>query len=182
MDSFFLACACLVICLSIYFLVVFSPRFRAEEEIVVKKKQDTEWQAPRWTQGLVVKPDQTQITGQARLWGGLTLAGFAFPPALDYLNRFTWLVCIAQLTFRGMPRNDVGGGGLGIDFNAGGGGKSHMKVAWLLGITVSFLGAALVYGLMPAWAKGQRYTPLLAFTLRNTIYGVACSYLQPYKG
>lgn len=152
----------------------------AGEEIAEKKK-DVEWQAPRWTQGLIVKPDEKQIKGQARLWGALTFAGLAFPPAIDYLNRFTWLVCIAQLSFRGMPRDNMGGG-LGISFDSGPGGKSHLKVAWLLGVTVSILGATLVYGLMPAWAKGGRYTALLAFSLRNLIYGVACSYLQPYKG
>ncbi|CAJ1958358.1 unnamed protein product [Cylindrotheca closterium] len=154
----------------------------ADEEAVATKDKDTEWQAPRWTQGLIVKPDDAQRNGQARLWGGITLAGLVFPPAIDYLNRFTWLVCIAQLSFRGMPRDNMEGGGLGISFNAGGGGKSHMKVAWLLGIGVSVIGASLVYGLMPAWAKGQRYTALLAYTLRNTIFAVACSYLQPYKG
>ena len=81
-----------------------------------------------------------------------------------------------------MPRDNLDGGGLGISFNAGGGGKSHMKVAWLLGVAVSIVGGSLVYGLMPAWAKGQRYTALLAFSLRNALYAVACSYLQPYKG
>lgn len=154
----------------------------ADEDAVEKKDKDAEWEAPRWTQGLIVKPDDAQRNAQARLWGGITFAGLVFPPAIDYLNRFTWLVCIAQLTFRGMPRDNLEGGGLGISFNSGGGGKSHMKVAWLLGIGVSIVGASLVYGLMPAWAKGQRYTALLAYTLRNTIFGVACSYLQPYKG
>eukprot|EP00429_Kryptoperidinium_foliaceum_P071020 CAMPEP_0176057666 /NCGR_PEP_ID=MMETSP0120_2-20121206/28724_1 /TAXON_ID=160619 /ORGANISM="Kryptoperidinium foliaceum, Strain CCMP 1326" /LENGTH=291 /DNA_ID=CAMNT_0017391181 /DNA_START=187 /DNA_END=1062 /DNA_ORIENTATION=- len=154
----------------------------ADEEMTPKKKEDAEWQAPRWTQGLIVKPDDKQIKGQARLWGGLTLAGLAFPPAIDYLNRFTWLVCIAQLSFRGMPRDSMGGGGLGISFGDGPGAKSHLKVAWLLGIGVSIAGAMLVYGLMPAWAKGGRYTALLAFSMRNAIYAAACSYLQPYKG
>jgi len=154
----------------------------ANEEAVAPKDEDTEWQAPRWTQGLIVKPDEAQRNKQARLWGGITLAGLVFPPAIDYLNRFSWLVCIAQLSFRGMARENIEGGGLGISFNSGGGKKSHMKVAWLLGLGVSFVGAGLVYGLMPAWAKGQRYTALLAFSLRNTIYAVACSYLQPYKG
>lgn len=155
----------------------------ADEDLLPQKKEETEWQAPRWTQGLVVKPDEKQRNGQARLWGGITLAGLVFPPAIDYLNRFSWLICIAQLTFRGMPRDSVGGGGLGMAFNAeGGAGKKHMKVAWLLGVVISLVGALLVYGLMPAWAKGQRYTALLAYTLRNTIYAFACSYLQPYKG
>lgn len=71
---------------------------------------------------------------------------------------------------------------MGISFGSGPGAKSHLKVAWLLGVGVSIVGAVLVYGLMPAWAKGGRYTALLAFTMRNTIYAVACSYLQPYKG
>jgi hypothetical protein len=151
-------------------------------DLLPEKKTDAEWEAPRWTQGLIVKPDEKQKKGQLRLWGGLTFVGLAFPPALDYLNRFTWLICIAQLTFRGMPRSSVDGGGLGMDFNAGGQGKKHMKVAWLLGITVSFFGAVGVYTLMPTWAKGGRYTALLAFSLRNAIYALSCSYLQPYKG
>ena len=159
----------------------FSFIFLSVDDDVTPKKKDAEWQPPRWTKGLIVKPDEKQIKGQARLWGALTFAGLAFPPAIDYLNRFTWMVCIAQLSFRGMPRNDMGGG-LGISFDSGPGGKSHLKVAWLLGLTVSILGAMLVYGLMPAWAKGGRYTALLAFSLRNTIYAVACSYLQTYKG
>lgn len=168
-------------CLTIiYFFVLVIDS--GDDEVVPKKKEETEWQAPRWTQGLIVKPDEKQIKGQARLWGGLTFVGLAFPPALDYLNRFTWLVCIAQLSFRGMPRDGAGGGGLGISFDQGRGGKSHLKVAWLLGVSISIAGAMLVYGLMPAWAKGGRYTALLAFTMRNTIYAFACSYLQPYKG
>lgn len=110
------------------------------------------------------------------------MIGVGLPPAISYLNRFSWLVCIAQLSFRGMSRDLQEGGGLSMNFGSGPGAKSHLKVAWLLGLAVSFVGAIFVYGLMPAWAKGQRYTPLLAFTLRNAIYGVACSYLQPYKG
>lgn len=163
-------------------LLLFYSKCASADDEPTPKKKDAEWQPPRWTRGLIVKPDEKQIKGQARLWGGLTLAGLAFPPAIDYLNRFTWLVCIAQLSFRGMSRESVEGGGLGISFGSGPGAKSHLKVAWLLGIGVSFAGAVLVYGLMPAWAKGGRYTALLAFTLRNTIYAVACSYLQPYKG
>lgn len=153
-----------------------------EDDMVPKKKEAAEWNAPKWTQGLIVKPDEKQIKGQVRLWGILTLLGVALPPAINYLNRFTWLVCIAQLSFRGMPRDSQAGGGLGISFGSGPGAKSHLKVAWLLGLAVSLAGAVMVYGLMPTWAKGQRYTPLIAFTLRNFIYGVACSYFQPYKG
>jgi hypothetical protein len=78
-----------------------------------------------WTRGLVVKPDKAHVMSQARLWGIITGVGIAFPPAQDYLGRFTWLVCIAQLTFRGMPRSETDGGGMGMDFNSGSGGGSR---------------------------------------------------------
>ena len=153
-----------------------------EDDLLPKKKEAAEWNPPAWTQGLIVKPDEKQIKGQVRLWGILTAIGVGLPPAISYLNRFTWLVCIAQLSFRGMPRDSSEGGGLGISFGNGPGSKAHLKVAWLLGLGVSLLGGILVYGLMPAWAKGLRYTSLIVFAMRNLIYGVACSYLQPYKG
>lgn len=157
-------------------------RNELEDELIQKKKETGEWNPPAWTQGLIVKPDEKHIKGQVRLWGIVTLIGVALPPAINYLNRFTWLVCIAQLSFRGMPRESQEDGGLGISFGGGPCAKSHLKVAWLLGLAVSFVGAVMVYGFMPTWAKGQRYTPMIAFTLRNAIYGIACFYFQPYKG
>ena len=140
-----------------------------------------EWQAPAWTKGLVVKPDQAWTKGQIRLWGLGTLLGLVLPPFISYANRFSWLVCIAQLTFRGMPKTDVGGGGMGMDFGSGPGSKSHIKVAWLIGIVITVVGLLLTYGLMPAWAKGQRGTPIIAYAMRNFIYTCACCYFQPYK-
>jgi hypothetical protein len=97
------------------------------------------------------------------------------------MGRFTWLVCVAQLTFRGMPREEMEMGGVGVAFGRGGKG-SHRSVAWMLGLSTWIGGAILIYGFMPAWAKGQRWTPTLAFALQNFIFGVTCSYLQPYKG
>ena len=152
-----------------------------EEEALSNKKQETERQAPAWTRGLIVKPDQEHIKGQLRLWGIITGIGIALPPAQDYLGRFTWLVCVAQLTFRGMPKEEQERGGMGISFNSGGGG-GHRKVAFALGFGTWVLGAILSYGLMPSWARGQRWTSSVAFTMQNLIFGVACSYLQPYKG
>jgi hypothetical protein len=141
-----------------------------------------EWNTPMWTRGLVVKPDKAHAMSQARLWGIITGVGIAFPPAQDYLGRFTWLVCIAQLTFRGMPRSETDGGGMGMDFNSGSGGGSHRKVAFGLGFLTWIIGATVVYSLMPAWARGKRYTPTLGFAMQNLIFGVVSSYLQPYKG
>jgi len=151
-----------------------------EEEVAANRaSKNKEWNAPAWTNGLIVKPDQAQIKGQVRLWGALSLLGLALPPFITYSNRFTWLVFIAQLSFRGMPKTE-GGGGVAMQFGNVGG-KKHIKVAWLIGMAVTFLGGALTYGLMPAWAKGQRYTPICVYTMRNFIYGVACCYFHPYK-
>lgn len=145
-------------------------------------KKNVEWNTPLWMRGLVVKPDEKHRNKQLKLWGGVTFLGWAFVPAQDYIGRFTWLICVAQLTFRGMPTEMMENGGLGISFGGGSGAKSHRKVAWLLGLTTWIVGASLVYGLMPTWAKGQRWTGTLGFTLQNLIFGLVCSYLQPYKG
>lgn len=145
------------------------------------KSKKKEWNAPAWTKGLIVKPDRKHVEGQVRLWGALSLLGLALPPFISYSNRFTWLVFIAQLSFRGMPKDEVSGGGMAMNFGSGPGSKKHLKVAWLIGLAVTFLGGALTYGLMPAWAKGQRFTPIAVYTMRNFIYGVACCYFQPYK-
>jgi hypothetical protein len=146
-----------------------------------KPKKAQEWNAPRWTNGLVVKPDEAHAKGQIRLWGALTLLGIAVPPAQDYLGRFTWLVCVAQLTFRGMPREQMDGGGMGMNFNSGSGGGGHRKVAFALGVTTWIVGAILTYSLMPMWARGQRWTPTVGFAMQNLIFGVASCYLQPFK-
>ena len=153
--------------------------FRIDEDD--KPKAAQEWNAPRWTQGLIVKPDETHLKGQILLWGIITLLGAALPPVQEYLGRFTWLVCVAQLTFRGMPREETSGGGLGMNFNAGGGG-SHRKVAFALGFSTWVVGAIVAYGLMPAWARGQRWSATVAFTIQNFIFGLVSCYLQPYKG
>jgi len=145
-----------------------------------KEAKNKDWEAPAWTKGLIVKPDAKYITKQVRLWGVLTAIGLALPPFIAFGNRFSWLICIAQLSFRGMPQNQQGSGGMAMDFG-GSGGKSHIKVAWLLGLTVTFFGFVLTYGLMPSWAKNQRFTPFCVSAVRNAIYGTACCYLQPYK-
>jgi len=146
-------------------------------------KKKVEWNGPAWTRGLIVKPNEEHRNGQIRLWGIITAMGWLIPPSVAYLGRFTWLVCIAQLTFRGMNRDEIEGGGMGMGFGGGGGGGTgHRKVAFLLGLTTWFVAAVLTYGLMPSWAKGLRYSSSLTFTVMNILFGVACSYLQPYKG
>eukprot|EP00527_Entomoneis_sp_CCMP2396_P009798 CAMPEP_0198136826 /NCGR_PEP_ID=MMETSP1443-20131203/409_1 /TAXON_ID=186043 /ORGANISM="Entomoneis sp., Strain CCMP2396" /LENGTH=305 /DNA_ID=CAMNT_0043798105 /DNA_START=157 /DNA_END=1074 /DNA_ORIENTATION=- len=140
-----------------------------------------EWNAPLWTKGLIVKPNEEQIKSQVKLWGILTGLGLALPPVIDYLGRFTWLICVAQLTFRGMSAEDRDRGGMGA-FSSGGKGGGHRKVAFALGFTIWIAGLGVVYGLMPAWAKGQRWTGQLAYTLQNLIFATASCYLQPYKG
>jgi hypothetical protein len=152
-----------------------------DEELASKKKGKDEWTAPKWTQGLIVKPDEKHLKGQLRLWGILTAIGIALPPAQDYLGRFTWLVCVAQLTFRGMPQETREGGGMGMAFNMSSRG-GHRKIAFAIGFLTWIVGAIVAYGMMPTWARGQRWTSSAAFTIQNLIFGLVSSYLQPYKG
>jgi hypothetical protein len=81
-----------------------------------------------------------------------------------------------------MPKEEMERGGMGMNFSEGRGGGGHRKVAFALGFSIWVLGATLIYSVMPAWARGQRWTPSLAFALQNLIFATACSYLQPYKG
>jgi hypothetical protein len=90
--------------------------------------------------------------------------------------------CVAQLTFRGIPKEEREAGGLGMNFNAGAKGGGHRKLAFALGFSTWILGSILVNSLIPAAAKGQRWTGTLGFAMLNVIYGIVCSYLQPYKG
>ena len=166
----------------ILFRVIYFYHDDSADEVEAPKEEGAEWSAPKWTQGLIVKPDEAWIKRQTKVWGFLTLLGLALPPAQDYLGRFTWLVCVAQLTFRGMSQDQIEGGGMGMSFGGGGGGKSHRKVAFFLGLTTWIVGASLVYGLMPAWAKGHRWTPSVGFTMQNLVFALVSSYLQPYKG
>jgi hypothetical protein len=80
-----------------------------------------------------------------------------------------------------MPQESREGGGMGMSFNMSGGGK-HRKVAFAIGFLTWIVGAMLSYGMMPTWARGQRWTSSAAFTIQNLIFGLICSYLQPYKG
>eukprot|EP00522_Entomoneis_paludosa_P005499 CAMPEP_0172448222 /NCGR_PEP_ID=MMETSP1065-20121228/7275_1 /TAXON_ID=265537 /ORGANISM="Amphiprora paludosa, Strain CCMP125" /LENGTH=311 /DNA_ID=CAMNT_0013199651 /DNA_START=182 /DNA_END=1117 /DNA_ORIENTATION=- len=152
-----------------------------DDDSASSKKEQGEWNAPLWAKGLIVKPDEAQIKSQVKLWGIITALGLALPPVIDYMGRFTWLICVAQLTFRGMNRDEMDRGGMGLSFGGGSGG-GHRKVAFALGFSIWIAGLCAIYGLMPAWAKGQRWTGLLAYTLQNIIFATASCYLQPYKG
>ena len=68
-----------------------------------------------------------------------------------------------------------------MSFGAAGGG-GHRKIAFGLGVLTWIVGASLTYGLMPAWAKSQRWTSTAAFIMQNLIFGLSSSYLQPYRG
>lgn len=153
---------------------------RVDEDDIPKSAK--EWNAPTWTRGLIVKPDRTHALSQLRLWGIITLLGAALPPVQDYLGRFTWLVCVAQLTFRGMSAEDRDSGGMGMNFNSGGRGGGHRKVAFALGFSTWIVGAIIAYSVIPSWARGQRWTATVGFALQNLIFGLVSSYLQPYKG
>ena len=166
----------------VYFLDIhYAPRHSIDEDDVPSGAK--EWNAPAWTQGLIVKPDRAHAQGQLRLWGIITGLGAALPPVQDYLGRFTWLICVAQLTFRGMPKEDRDGSGMGMSFNMGGRkGGGHRKVAFALGFSTWIVGAIIAYGMMPSWARGQRWTSTAAFAMQNLIFGLVSSYIQPYKG
>jgi hypothetical protein len=150
----------------------------ADEEDDAPKNQAQEWNAPKWTQGLIVKPDKAHAMKQLKFWGAWTAAGLLFPPALEKIQMFNWLFMIGQLTFRGVNTEDMEGFGM---FQRGSGG-SHKKVAWLLGVTIWITTKLTIYSIMPKTLRFTRAGPMIVYSIENTVFGLACSYLQPYKG
>lgn len=135
---------------------------------------------PKWAEGLVVKPDQARIKEQARVWGTISAVGIIFPVALDYLSVFHWMICVTQLSNRGMPKSQSERAGMGL-YTSQGMGK-HRKLAFLLGLSTWISSSFVAYILMPSFARGQRYTPSVYFVLQNLAFAIAGAYLQPYKG
>lgn len=127
-------------------------------------------------QGLIVKLNRAHLVSQTRLWGIITGMGAALPPVQDYLGRITWLICVAQLTFNGMPKVQQESGGMGMSFGGGG----HRKVAFALGFSTWIVGALITAA--SKWAKAQRWSGAAAFTLQNMVFWVVSAYVQPYKG
>ena len=142
------------------------------------------WTPPQWTQGLVVKPDEKHLQYQSKLWGFLTVLGLGLPPVIPYMGKFNWLICVAQLIYRGMPEEERERGGMGLNFGGGGGssGKGHRKVAFALGFGIWAVGSLVLYAGMPSFVKGQRWEPLLMYSIQNLFFFLASCYLQPYKG
>jgi hypothetical protein len=143
------------------------------------KKQAKEWNAPKWTQGLIVKPDEAHRNRQIQIWGIISLLGILFPPSIEKLQLFNGLICVGQLIFRGMPKDEMGGGFAGFGRGTGG---THKKVAYLLGVSIWIGSKILITSLLPAAVSGQRWTPILKFTMENMVFMISCMYLQPYKG
>jgi hypothetical protein len=146
------------------------------------KKKTKEPAVPSWTKGLIVKPDRAHLIYELRLWGIINLLGVCFPPVQEYLGRFTWLICAARLTFRGMPKEMRESGGMGYNFSKGSGGGGHRKVAFGLAVLTWIVGASLSALLMPSWARHQRWTGTVSYSIQNAIFLLVTCYLQPYKG
>lgn len=159
------------------FLCIINRSADDAEPAVTKKVK--EWNAPKWTQGLVVKPDAAHRKRQIQVWGVLSLLGTVFPPSIEKLQLFNGLIMIGQLIFRGMPKDEMGGGFAGFGRGQGG---THKKVAYLLGVSIWISTKIVIASLLPAAAQGQRWTPILKFCMENGVFAVSCMYLQPYKG
>jgi hypothetical protein len=156
-----------------------SQYYSADDSDDIVPKKVKEWNAPQWTQGLIVKPDAAQRKRQIQIWGVLSFLGIAFPPSIEKLQLFNGLIMIGQLIFRGMPKDEMGGGFAGFGRGQGG---THKKVAYLLGVSIWITTKIVISSLLPAAAQGQRWTPILKFCMENGVFAVACMYLQPYKG
>lgn len=169
-------------CCVLLILYTYSTSVDDDDVVVGKKKGSKELAVPSWTKGLIVKPDRAHLVSEFRLWGIITMLGVCFPPVQEYMGRFTWLICAARLTYRGMPKEMREDGGMGYNFSKGSGGGGHRKVAFGLAVLTWIAGLSVSYFLMPTWARHQRWTGMVSYIMQNAIFLLVTCYLQPYKG
>jgi hypothetical protein len=130
--------------------------------------------------GLIVKPSEKYRNRQITLWGGLTMVGVLLPPMVQNLGIATLLITVGQLIFRGVNPEQMESG-MG-PMQGGKVGGNHKKLAWLLGVGTWMFSKMFVFAMLPPVVRGFRWTPVLGFGCENLILGVACAFLQPYKG
>ena len=138
--------------------------------MVVEKSQQ-----PAWTDGLITPPDANHLRFQTRIWGFFTILGIVLAPVREYLNRFLWLVCIGQLSFRGQNQMD---GNAGEDMFSIRGGRGIRRNAFFVGIVTWAVALTASHVLLPSYVKALSSGPGLMYLVQNLVFYMVCLYLD----
>lgn len=149
-----------------------------DEDLMPVKKTEREWSAPKWTNGLIVKPDKEWRDKQIKVFGIMTLVSWVLPPLAEKVIMLNWMAAAGQVGRRGMGENPD------ADFNPyeGRRNKPHQRTAILLSLFVWF-GLKIWTGLLGnvKMVFGPRYAVVIEATLMNIGLGLFTAYTQTYK-
>jgi len=147
-----------------------------QEDAEEYKSRPKEWQPPKWTKGLVVKPNQVWRDNCVIFFGGLAALGIFLPKQADGLRLISFLLSAAFMAQRGTPEAETGTGMRGKV------GK-HTFLAFGLAFVI-YLFVASMASAIAATIPGLDQSNFF-FGFQNLIVsigmGLATAYLQPYK-
>lgn len=147
-----------------------------QEDAEEFKSKPKEWEPPKWTKGLVVKPDSVWRDNCVIFFGGLAALGIFLPNNADGMRLLSFFLSAAFMAQRGTPEAETGTGMRGKV------GK-HTFLAFGLAFVIFLFVASLTSALassVPGLSDSNFYygfqNLIVAFCM-----GLATAYLQPYK-
>jgi len=147
-----------------------------KEDAEAYENQPKEWQPPKWTKGLVVKPSPTWRDNCIIFFGGLSALGIFLPTQADGMRLLSLLLSAAFMAQRGTPEAASGTGMRGKV------GKHTFLAFGLAFVTYVIIAsiASTIANSIPGLDQSNFF-----FGLQNLIVasgmGVVTAFLQPYK-
>merc|ERR1712071_637083 len=141
------------------------------------KNQSPEWKPPKWTRGLIVKPNDEWRFKMCVFFGGIAGLGIMLPTQAEGMRLFSLFLSIAFMGGRGAPEPDPGNG-----IMRGNVGKHTFVALGLALVIYIFVGSLAnlitrsIPGLMESNLYGGAKNALVAGGM-----GLATAYLQPYR-
>lgn len=140
------------------------------------KNQPKEWEPPKWTKGLIVKPDQLWRDNCVIFFGGLAALGIFLPGQADGMRILSFLLSASFMAQRGTPEAETG---VGMRGKVG----KHTFLAFALAFSI-YLFVASMASLLANSIPGLHLSNFF-YGFQNLLVafgmGLATAYLQPYK-
>jgi len=149
-----------------------------EDDDDLEDEKPKEWGAPKWSEGLIKKPDPEWRNKNIKVFGGMTLLGFVFPPMAPILTMLNGYFTAGMLSRRGMRDNGAGVNMMEIKKSS----PSQRKAVLLsFGFWIFIRVFVMSLGKVK-YMFGARYVPVVELAIMNLLLGFFVSYVQTYKG
>lgn len=139
-------------------------------------RQGKEWEPPKWTQGLIVKPNEQWRDNCVIFFGSICALGLFLPTAHNGLKFFSFILGAGFMAQRGTPRAEPG---MSYMERVG----SHTFLAFALAFLTYVVAASLVTAFtrsLPSIADNQIANSIETIVVASAM-GLATAFLQPYR-